>query len=66
MLTIWNVYTKNLALVVASAEEAENFCAKQAQTLNHGMYRYWEKDNATFYDCGPITYKVKKGVTYND
>ena len=66
MFTIWNAYTKNLALVVESAEEAENFCMRQATQYNSGVYRKWVSGNATFYDCGPKTYKVKKGSTYND
>ena len=66
MFTIWNVYTKNLVLVVESAEEAENFCIRQATQYNFGVYRTWVSGNATFYDCGPRTYKVKKGSTYND
>lgn len=66
MLTIWNAYTKNLVLVVESATAAESFCARQAKILNFGVYRKWVSGNATFYDCGPKTFMVKKGSTYND
>jgi len=66
MVTIWNNYTKNLVLVVDNFEDAKSFCGRMARKLNYGIYRYWEQDGVSYFDCGPRTYKVKLGSTFTD
>lgn len=47
-----------LVVVLKTREAVEKFIKKQANKLNYGFYRYWTVDGDSYYDCGPITYKV--------
>lgn len=49
---------KELVTELKSAEAVKKFIVKQANKLNYGFYRWWTVDGDTYYDCGPITYKV--------
>lgn len=35
-----------------------NFIYEQVDCLNCGVYRVWYMEPFTYYDCGPVTYKV--------
>lgn len=44
-------------------KEAFQFIADEAQRLNYGMFRFWVHKNWSYFDCGPITYKMEGDVS---
>lgn len=53
------LYTDEVLMSNLTKEEVEKFIVHEANSLNYGLYRYWQRDGKTFYDCGPLIYVVK-------
>ena len=45
-------------MTIKTWQEVMRFVGKCACKDNYGIYRVWEMDGATYFDCGPITYRV--------
>jgi len=57
---IKDTYTNEVVQITSSKNQALNWCGKQAQELNYGMFRTWEDpEKGTFCDVGPKTYVIK-------
>lgn len=39
-------------------ENIMKFIGDQARDLNYGIFRSWYIEPFTYFDCGPVTYKV--------
>ena len=45
-------------IMVDTKEAVLKFIYEQADRLNCGVYRVWYFEPFTYYDCGPVVYKV--------
>lgn len=57
---VCKAYKNTYVRTVDSWEEVMEFVRVEATENNYGMYRYWEMDGVTYFDCGPTVYTVKE------
>ena len=57
---IYKAYGKTYDRTVDSWEAVMEFVVRKANKMNFGMYRTWELEGNTFFDCGPTVYVVKE------
>lgn len=57
---IYKAYTNTFDRELNSWDDVMEFIHRKANKLNFGFFRHWESDDATYFDCGPTTYIVKK------
>lgn len=56
---MYKVYKWNeFLMLIETWNDVMKFVGFHAQEDNCGIFRHWEIDGATYFDCGPITYKV--------
>ena len=48
----------NNFVMTGTKDEIMKFVYAQAEKLNYGFYRVWYNEPFTYFDCGPISYKV--------
>ena len=59
MFTLTRVGSDNNGFVMTDEKDViMKFIGEQATKLNYGIYRVWYIEPFTYFDCGPITYKV--------
>ena len=59
MFTLTRVGSDNNGFVMTDTKDViMKFIGEQATKLNYGIYRVWYIEPFTYFDCGPITYKV--------
>lgn len=59
MFTLTKVGPNNDNFVMTDEKDViMKFIGEQATKLNYGIYRVWYIEPFTYFDCGPITYKV--------
>ena len=59
MFTLMKVGSDNNNFVMTDEKDViMKFIYAQAEKLNYGIYRVWYIEPFTYFDCGPITYKV--------
>ena len=59
MFTLMKVGSDNNNFVMTDTkEEIMKFIGEPATKLHYGIYRVWYIEPFTYFDCGPITYKV--------
>lgn len=59
MVKIYNSYTKKVEAKFNNYDEAIQWVGSKAQQMNYGICRVWEVDGFRYWDCGPVTYKIK-------
>lgn len=60
LYVVYENYTGEVVLMGVPYTQVQKFISVAAQEMNYGLYRYWQHDDETFYDCGPRTYVVRK------
>lgn len=59
VFTLTRVGSDSNGFVMTDTKETiMKFIGEQATKLNYGIYRVWYIEPFTYFDCGPITYKV--------
>lgn len=50
--------TESELVMTDTKENIKKFICDQAAKLNCGLYRFWYIAPFSYYDCGPVVYKV--------
>ena len=59
MFTLMKIGSGNDNFIMTDEKDViMKFIYEQAEKMNYGIYRVWYIEPFTYFDCGPVTFKV--------